>query len=329
VPKSLLSRLKNKLVIGLALGGLVFIGLSLYSDFNKLLESFRSFHWAFAPLLLVLSFSNYIIRFFKWDYYLKVLKIHLPKRDSAVCFFTGLVMTISPGKMGEVLKSYFLKQLNGTPFSVSAPIVVAERLTDFLALVILCAGGIFVATFSREVWAIVIVVIFIASFLIVIGSRKLSLGIISLMERWGPIAKIGHKLRAAYESTYAMVRFRHLLVATLLSVAAWFCECCGLYVTLLSFQGNSGILLVTFIYALSTMAGAITMLPGGLGATEVSMAALIAKMADVAKNDAIAATLIIRAATLWFAVLVGAVVLIASQKRFEKVGEYFEEGLKE
>jgi hypothetical protein len=39
-------------------------------------------------------------------------------------------MTISPGKLGEVLKSVFIRQVNGAPIARTAPAVVAERATD-------------------------------------------------------------------------------------------------------------------------------------------------------------------------------------------------------
>ena len=52
-------------------------------------------------------------------------------------------MSITPGKMGEVFKSWLLKKRTGTPIHASAPIVVAERFTDLLGYLILVAiGGI-------------------------------------------------------------------------------------------------------------------------------------------------------------------------------------------
>ena len=50
-------------------------------------------------------------------------------------------MSVTPGKVGELFKSALLYELKRTPVSQSAPIVVAERITDLLALVILTAIG--------------------------------------------------------------------------------------------------------------------------------------------------------------------------------------------
>ena len=57
----------------------------------------------FLPLLLFLSLLNYFVRFLKWDYYLNILNVKVKKIDSFAVFMSGLIMSVTPGKMGEVL----------------------------------------------------------------------------------------------------------------------------------------------------------------------------------------------------------------------------------
>ena len=52
-------------------------------------------------------------------------------------FLCGLVMSVTPGKLGEVLKAYLVRRHVGVPVTRTGPIVVAERVTDLLALVLL------------------------------------------------------------------------------------------------------------------------------------------------------------------------------------------------
>ena len=58
------------------------------------------------------------------------------------------------------------------------------------------------------------------------------------------------------------------------------------------------------IFAISILVGAISMMPGGVGGTEVVMVTLLL-IINVNISTAIAATAIIRALTLWFAVVIG------------------------
>ena len=84
-----------------------------------------------------------------------------------------------------------------------------------------------------------------------------------------------------------------------------------------AFPGSAlGLSAAVFIYALGTLAGALSFLPGGLVATEATLAVLLAAQGfpgvDPATADAlaVASTLLIRLATLWFAVAVGGVGLL-------------------
>lgn len=60
------------------------------------------------------------------------------------------------------------------------------------------------------------------------------------------------------------------------------------------------------------------MLPGGLGVTEGSLTLMLVNK-GFSNSDAFASTFIVRAVTLWFAVLVGALSVLFYQKRFGNI----------
>ena len=64
----------------------------------------------------------------------------------------------------------------------------------------------------------------------------------------------------------------------------------------------------------SGLFGALTMLPGGLGTTEASMIGLLG-VKGVEINLASPLTLIIRLMTLWFATLLGVLILFLNKKK--------------
>ena len=152
-----LEKIRGKLIISLVLGAIVFVGLSAYADFSAILQGLEAFRWKYLPIVLVLTAVNYGLRFLKWQFYLKTIGVEgFPVRESALTYFAGLGMVVTPGKVGEWLKCYFLRELHGTPMSRSAPIVIAERLTDSLGLVILGAAGLFV---FRDAWPAFVVIV--------------------------------------------------------------------------------------------------------------------------------------------------------------------------
>jgi uncharacterized protein (TIRG00374 family) len=223
--KNLFKKYKRKILISCAAGALVFLAFSIYADFDKLLVAFAEFNWWWYPVILALSFVNYIFRFFKWEYYRKLLKIEIKTSISFLIFLSAFVMSVTPGKMGEVLKSYLLKEENGTPVSKSAPIILAERLTDFISIVMLCIVGAYVFDYGQT-FIIIIGIIFIA-FALMLSSKKLSLGFIGFLEKISFLSKHIHKFHTAYDSIYKLVKIKPLIIAVIISIAAWFFECLG------------------------------------------------------------------------------------------------------
>jgi len=203
---SVLSKLKKKLIVGVCIGALVYLAIVVIFGWSEISASLAEFNWLWFPVIILLTFTNYLFRFLKWDYYLGRLKIELPKSDSLIIFLSGLVMTISPGKIGELLKALFLKQRIGTPMSKSAPIVIAERLTDFVALAIIAVAGLLVFAVGDNYTVIMTAVVCIlVGFVVVVGNRRFSLWIISLFEKMPVVGKSGPKLREAYDSIHLLV----------------------------------------------------------------------------------------------------------------------------
>jgi len=300
--------LARKLVPAGILTALVLLGLALYADAPSLLAALAAFDLSALPVALGLASLNYAVRFVRWHYYLRHLRIPVPAGPSAGVFLSGLAMSITPGKLGELLKCFMLRDRNGVRIATSAPVVVAERYTDIvgvLALVALGAtrfpgGGPVLA--AGGIVALALLAVLTASDAMVdragsLLSRTLFKGR-SLETEWA------RESGAAFRS---LLRGYPLLVGTLLGALAWFLECVAFLVVLRGF-GEAGITLLgaTFTYATATLAGALSMLPGGLGVTEGSMAALLAGL-GVPREAAAGATLVIRACTLWWGVLVGAV----------------------
>ena len=310
---NLLWRIRNKLFLSLAFGAVIFIALTIYADFGQLAKAIKEFRWIFIPFILATAFASYLIRFLKWHYYIGTLDIHLPRKDSLLIFLSGLIMSITPAKMGEVLKSFLLKQVNGTAISRSAPVVVAERLTDVIGLIVLSMGGVAAYKFGEKV--LFVVGAFLAGLIVLLSTKPLMLGFIGLFERGGLLSRLARKMHTAYESIFQLLSLRTLVWSTILSVIAWSVECAGFFLTLRGFGVHYEPTKTAFIYAFSIIAGAVTMLPGGIGITEGSMTGLL-QGAAMPRSQAVATTLVFRICTLWFAVLVGAIVLYMFQRKF-------------
>ena len=314
-----LKNLRGKFILSLLLGMLVVVALMAYGDFSDIWGRLGDFRWELLPLLLALSMCNYLIRFAKWHFYLHQIGIHdVSKTDSFLAFFSGLAMVITPGKFGEWLKSYLLQEMRGIPFLRTAPILLAERFTDSVALLLLAVAGFIVFGEAWEVF--VVVVLACVAFMVVARHRPTMRAILRAAERAPVLSRFAVRVEEFYETTYVLFEPWSLILTTFLSFISWGGEVLAFYLVLigLGFHGSGMLLLqAAFILPISTLAGAVVIIaPGGLGVAEGGITGLLQVIVTgMTKSVATLAALIIRFTTLWFGVFVGLIVLSITTRR--------------
>jgi uncharacterized membrane protein YbhN (UPF0104 family) len=318
-----MNRLLRRIVGAMLLGVLVYGAFVLYTGFHQIGESLGRFTWGAFGLALLLATTNYLVRFAKWQYYLSRLEVRgVGVIDSFLIFLSGFVLTITPGKLGEVFKSAVLAKTHGVPAERTAPIVVAERLTDAIGVIalIVVGSGAFAGGLS---WAIAGMLAVGAGILFIVWERP-ALALIGWCEqRGGFLGRVGPKLRVAFSSLRVVAGPAALIWPTLLSIIAWGCEGVALYVLLLGFGATVSLGVAVFFYSTATLAGALIPVPGGLGVAETMIREQLVRLGGVPQGDATAAMILVRFATLWWAVLVGFMALALLRLRHpEKLGSF-------
>jgi len=224
---------------------------------------------------------------------------------------TGFSLTTTPGKAGEALRSVFLID-HGIAYRRSFGALLAERLSDLLAVVVLSIGGLWAYTEARPI--VIISSLFIIFVLYAVQKDNWLKGIENwtkskFSDRFSHVIEFILETIMAFRSCFSM----HVLVyGTILGSIAWAIEGLILYKVLHLLGADISIYTAIFIHAFSLLVGAITLLPGGLGGTEVTMYQLLL-INDVSTSTAVTATIIVRLCTLWFAVLLGLITLPKKQ----------------
>ena len=308
----------RKFLLSLLFGVLVLTVLALVGDAPNVGAAMRRFPLAYVPAVLGLTLWNYALRFGKWHLYLRALRIPIGVADSLGIFLCGLSMAITPGKAGELLKSVLLRRRVGTPVSVSAPVIFAERLTDGLAMMGLAATGL--VLYQQAVRPMLaLLAVFVAA---IIGLQLPAIRdrVLPWLQGHPRLTKWGESMGRLHASARLLLSPPLLLAAVAIGLLSWSGECLAFYLVLhgLGFSGGATLLVqAAFVLAVSTLVGSASLLPGGLGTAEGSAAALLIAVAHTSLAAAVAATLIIRLCTLWFGVAVGCTALLVYRGRFD------------
>lgn len=307
----------RQLLFGILLGVLLYGAVVVFTGYQQMRAVLGGFEWSAFAAALGLASTNYVFRFGKWQYYLRRLGVaHVPRVDSALIFLSGFVLTVTPGKLGEVFKSAVLARTHGVPVERTAPIVVAERLTDVIAIVLLVVIGS-VGFEGGSYWASLGAAAVLVGLVAILWEPPVrrALAALGRSQRFGALAP---RLSRAYDSLRVVASPSALAWPVLLSFIGWGLEGLALQLLLRGFGEHPELAFSIFFYGTATLAGALVPVPGGLGITEAVIHEQLVRVGGTPEGIATACMLLIRLATLWWAVLVGFVALGCLRLRFPR-----------
>ena len=302
--------LRKKLIWSLVGALLLYIVIALLSDWEELTGALRAFPWQWLPLIVGLTLINYVVRVFRWHWWLELVGVRISRWDSARIFGVGSLMVMTPGKVGELLKSYMVKNVTGAPMSTTAPVIVSERVIDGIAMLLLASVGLAAFPEPRaQVVAVVLLAVFVVG-IAVIQYRPLALKALGFAHRIPVMRKFSDSLLAIYDSSDTIFRPRRLLWALFLGVVCWGTSGLAFGLVLAGFGAPltwQTLFMAVFIFNISTVIGALFAMPGGLGGFEGSAVFWVIRLFALPTATATAAALLIRFCTLWLGVGIGVV----------------------
>ncbi|MFD2111791.1 lysylphosphatidylglycerol synthase transmembrane domain-containing protein [Thiorhodococcus fuscus] len=292
-------------IYSVVLSALGYLGVSLWGGWHEVTAAAGQIGFIGLLIALSLSLLNYGLRFLRWQAYLDRMGHAVPWSPSLRIYLSGFALTTTPGKAGETLRGLLLKRWS-VPYPHSFAAFFSERLSDLLAVLLLTLFGL---TLYPDAWPI-----------IGLGTASVALGLLTLSNQafvhrleagLSGDSKLTNLLRHLFQVAHQARRChqpRLLAGAMLLSLIAWASEAVAFFLILRWMGMDVSLAFAVFVYALSMLAGALSFMPGGLGGAEGVMIGLLLWQ-GMDNSDAVAATLVIRVATLWFAVFLGFLML--------------------
>jgi uncharacterized protein (TIRG00374 family) len=298
------------LVLSIIIAAAGYLGFSIWGGWQEVVDAFLKIGFLGTLIALLLSLVNYGLRFVRWQVYLGQLGHRIHWLPSLRIYLSGFALTTTPGKAGEVFRGVLLKQ-RGVPYPKTLAAFISERLSDLIAIVLLTLVGL--SEYPEAKGMVIAGLIGIAIVLLSISSRT----ILDKTYSWvnmhvGKCYKLMSHVLEFLSAARGCHAPRLIIFSTAISLIAWGAEALAFYWVLQWLEADISFSFAVFIYALSMLVGGLSFLPGGLGSSEAVMISLLV-LKGMAMPTAIAATVFIRLATLWFAVVIGLVALYRSR----------------
>lgn len=306
--------------------GLVFFVYSLLGEWalgpKELLLIKTNFVQIFFGLILISL--GYFLRFLRWRYYLGCFGINVPFKIDFLIWMGSFAFTATPGKTGESIRSYILNKKFKIKYQKTLLALAFERLTDFLAVVLICSLNINflrklnfqLFDFLKSSFFILTIIFLIIYLLIRISFTRSFLN--HLRVRYGKLLDKFVDIRNNF-NLKSLLNCKVFLISLFLCTISWTLEGVSFFLILRSFNAEINLSESVFIHVLSGLIGAISLIPGGVGSAEISSISLLAIL-GIPIAVASSSTIIIRIMTLWYSIFIGISCLTILQgKRFKKI----------
>ncbi len=304
------------LLFGLGMLALFLIGLGMIIAFTGWQETWASITklgWGQLGILLALSLGNYALRALRWHLFANALALKTSLSRNAIIYLAGFALTITPGRVGELVRLRWIKRETGVGILQSSPMMLGDRAADLAGVaVLLLVAALLALGGAGGVYWVAGLALLLA---ILATSPKFLTRLITLAwKTLGRGARLFASLRRAVRQMALFATPKVVLPVLLLSALGWLFEGYAFYLLLGWLGVAMGFWMAVGIFLFSMLGGGATGLPGGLGGAEAVMVGLLS-LQGVPLDAALAATIIIRITTLWFAILIGIIVFPLAERK--------------
>lgn len=303
----------RRAVVPLLLIMAAYLAVLLYIDAKSDRLSFMPWMGSVLPGLMGFALLSIVLRYGRWHWLMTRAGHALAPLQGFLAYTGGFAFTASPGKAGELMRIRYYAPL-GVPAARVVAAFVYERAFDLLCVLALACLALGVSPLFLAATAFVFV------FLAVVGLFVLRPHWPERLAHRAPpavrrrLAPVLLTLGGGFAGMRQWMNWKDAALSFALGLGAW-----GLLA--LAFSGMLSRLGIEApfpaslaIYPLSMLAGAASMIPGGLGSTEAAITLLLTHFgADAAL--AASAAITIRLATLWFAIALGVISVMYLETR--------------
>lgn len=297
-------------LLGLVVAGL--IGLAAATGWQDTRDQLMQLGPVQIVGLLALSLLNYMMRALRWHVFARQIGLPPGLMRDIRHFLGGFLMSVTPGRVGELVRIRWIRRETGLPMDRTAPLFLVDRAADLVAMAVILGAALALSA-SGITGAVPLAALALGTAVIATRPRLLAALVTLTYRTLGCWPRLFARLRSMAR---ALRHFSHsggLALAITLGGVGWMAEGVAFYLLLGWLGADIGVWTAIAIFVFSTLAGGLTGAPGGLGGAEAAMIALLT-LEGLPPETCIAATAVIRVTTLWFAIGLGAIVFPIAER---------------
>ncbi|MDY6934526.1 MAG: lysylphosphatidylglycerol synthase transmembrane domain-containing protein [Spirochaetota bacterium] len=251
-------------------GIVIFIFIVNQIDFSKSINILQKISFNYLILAILLNIPMILIKAYRWKMMLSNQNIYYSSFSSIIVYASSIFIGIvTPGRIGEFVKAYFLKNDLNISISKGMSSVIGDRLFDLYFLLIIGNFGFWYFKLLGKVSYIFFILdCTIIALPILIYNKRFMKKIVNFLYRSISNKAYKEKIETSFNEFYQGVdqliapNIVFQLILTVFAYLFFFLQC---YFLVISLQLNIDFLTITLFMSISNLISLIPISIGGIG----------------------------------------------------------------
>ncbi len=306
--------------------------LVYFSDVGKIYATIARVNLYLLLLTIGMWFVSHLIKVARWRFLLAKNSVNVRFWEAFKVFTaSGFFSNITPAKAGEPLKSFILKKSTGANVGETMPAIFFERVFDIISLIaVSLVSMLFLTRTVTKIQyllglSIAAYIVLIAAAVFILVSKKRTTALASRLYRMfsflpkvkdfngrvGEFVDSFHKSFVTYKSKWLY------FVVFCMSVSIWVIEGSILFTIFYALGFSVTLASAMFIIPVATLVSVITLLPGGIGSSEIVIVVFFSSLFGLTFADVTSVALVTRVSTFWSSTILGAAIFSRIKYKFK------------
>jgi len=269
----------------------IYVAFLLSTDITKVQNNLKTMNYFYLLISISLWVSGNIFRIIRWHLFLKEIEDKVPFKENVLYYLAGFAFLLSPGRLGEIIRSPYIKRDYGISIPKTASIVFVERFYELLGITIVLSVGLVFIEFQRIILLVPLAIIVVA--IVVFKNKKLLFNILNKISKIRLLKNISTNFEESYNTITKLSRPKFFVIGTMTSTIRVFLMCLAVYFLVLSLSSKLSFVEVLVIFLASQLVAALSMIPSGIGIFDGGIVGLFLVF-NVPYDIAITTTILIR-----------------------------------
>lgn len=270
---------------------IIYVAFIFSSDVTKIQDNLTKMNPSYLVIAIALWSSGNFLRIVRWHLFLKEIDDKVPFKANVLYYLAGFAFVLSPGRLGEIVRSPYIKRDYGIPISKTASIVFVERFYDFLGIIIVLSIGLVLTDFDRTILLVPITIVVII--VLIFKNKKLLSNLIGKLSKIKFLKNINSNFEESYTSGEKLIKPKFFTIGIVISTITYLLQTLAVYLFILALNGKIVIEEILVIFPTSMFIAALSLIPGGVGIFDGGMIGLLVHY-NLQYEIAITTTVLIR-----------------------------------